>query len=466
MASRSLIVGALALSLGLAGCDGGGDPPPLDGGDLDAGRRDGSLPTNPWSSETIDTGNVGMQISVAVGPGDVGRVAYFATQAYDDGDCTEIPDNPPRRQRWQIRYAEEGASGWTAEDVLAPLYLGVPVGLQLHTAPGGTATIATMIGDPVPLLLFCGANDVGILERGGGGGWTPTTIVTSSGQAATGEPASDFGEVVGYWTSLAWDSGGRMGFAYKDVHAGSLQGDDFKRADLELALGNGGGFQNIPVDWGEGAGNYNAITFDGQDRPVIAYHVPTEGIITSRHGIWATRTSDGGATWERLQLHIGGTAERIAVTNDPRTGEPIFAYYSGGEALPYLARLTDPTQFEDLANGWEKERLGDPRFDEGYSPSIAFDPEGNLGIAYYRCVRVNRGVGSCNPNDDAVVFAWDDAGTWVTEVVDEGGEGHCGMYPSLAFDSTGRAIIGYQCVEQVGGEFEFQTKIATREPLL
>lgn len=468
--SRTLLLALLAIGgvVGGTACDGK-PPPPIDGGRLDGGRLDaGGGGGSSWSLSVVDTGGVGMQLSAAVGPGDEGRLAYFATAAFDDGPCTEIPlDPPPTRRRWQIRYAhEDGAGAWAVEDVAAPLYLGVPVGLQLRTAPSGTPVIATMIGDPVPTILYCGANDVGVLERGADGTWSATTVVTTSGQAVTGQPASDYGDVVGYWIALAFDHQGRRGLAYKDVHAGSLQGDDFKRADLEIALENGGGWSYQAVDVGEGAGNYNALVFDADDQPVIAYHVPTESLIGNRHGIWAARSTDGGATWERVQIHRAGTAERLSMTTDPATGQPVLAYYDAGQSRPVLARVVDASRFTDLAAGWSLENLGDPRYDEGYHPSVAIDPSGNLAIAYYRCRRLTRASKDCDPNDDALVFAWLDAGFWEIEVVDEGGSGACGMYPSLAFDSTGRAILGYQCAVQVEGGFEFQTKVAIREPLL
>jgi len=47
--------------------------------------------------------------------------------------------------------------------------------------------------------------------------------------------------VVGFWPALAFDQNGNAAIAYRDVHTGVLQSDDWRRADLELAFGSGGG---------------------------------------------------------------------------------------------------------------------------------------------------------------------------------------------------------------------------------
>ena len=428
--------------------------------------RERPKPGEAWTVSTLDAQGGGLHIALASAPsGQLGAV-YFPVSGQDDGPCEELNfDSPPLRVRWPLTYAQLEGQQWVKQVVANPLYVGQPTGLDLGFYADGTPVIATMTGDPLAEQRYCGVNDVGLMARRGAA-WQTETAVTNSGQARTGEAGSDFGEVVGYYPSLAFDRSGQPAVAYKDVHSGSIQSDDRRRADLELAWRQGGSWRAIPVDYGTGAGNFNKLAFDLQDRPVIAYYVPTESLDMTRQGIWATRSSDAGQTWERVQLYNLSTSERPALAIHPQTGAPHVLYYQARKGYPTLATLTDDDKFGSLAQGWSLEDIGDSRYDEGYSPAIAFSPEGTLAVAYYRCTKSIGTLGDCTSDDDALIFAWRDGQEWVREVVDEGDVGGvCGQRPSLTFDADGYAVIAYRCEVEVEGRLQSQIKFARRKSL-
>ncbi len=411
--------------------------------------RDQIQPSQPWSApEIVAEGAVGLHLQL-VELGSRGAVAFFSTSGREDGPCEELGlDDPPLRVRWTLSYAERTASGWVSEVVTEPLYVAEPPGLSLGAQEDGTVLLAAMTGEPIAAYRYCGANNVGLLQRQGPGQWSLTTVVSQSGEAATGEPASDFGQVVGYFPSLAFAPDGSAGIAYKDVHAGGMQSDDFRRADLELALRSpGGAWRALAVDHGRGAGNHNVLRFDADNQPYIAYINPSEDV-QARLGLWVSRPKIADDGWERVQLYnrrtVGGPAARFIGVDSPSYH---VAFYNADRGFPVLAQLLDPDNFDDLGVGWTLEELGDPRFDEGYFPALAVGPGGEVAMAYYRCTQSNAAqLGDCSADVDALVFAWRDGKGWNYEVVDEGDlYGACGMNPSLVITAGGVAQIAYRC---------------------
>lgn len=459
-----ILVGLLAATS--VACDDGSTNTPAE----DTQERDRKVapPENHWTVSTAVAGGVGTQVDLDVDSNGTIGIAYYSASGHEDGTCDAlgIPD-PPIQVRWTLTYAELTGDSWSTEIVDEPLLLGEPVGLDLEYAPDGRATIAAMNGLPVAQIRFCGANDMGYFERQSAGNWTSSTAVATSGQAATGEAASDYGDVVGYWPSLAYAPNGDVAIAYRDVHSGGMQSDDLRRADLEIAWGNGGGnFRAIPVDFGRGAGNFNSLVFDAQSVPYIAYYTPTQDIDEPQLGIWVTRSLDQGATWEQVQLFSTGTSEGPTAAFGP-DGVLNVIYYKSSQRYPELARLVDPLAFDDVSVGWELSSIGDKAYDEGYTPSIAIHSDGTIAAAYYRCAKGLSEPGKCSANEDALVFTWSKDGvTWTQEVIDEGEVGSCGNTPSLAFDADGAPVVAYQCYIMVDNKLVSEVRFARRDPLL
>ena len=125
-------------------------------------------------------------------------------------------------------------------------------------------------------------------------------------------------------------------------------------------------------------------------------------------------------------------------------------FFNVEDGRPYVAHWTAGTTFSE----WSLTALGDARYVEGEHPSIAIDESGFVAVVWYRCLRVGRGT-TCDPQDDAVVFAWYVDDEWLTEVIDNGEMGLCGRYPNLKFGADNKAIVVYQCVFS-GDSFEFE----------
>jgi len=457
---------AFAMATLLAASLGCGDDDGMTPTDAAVDVRRPPIGGSSWETEVVATGHVGLHVRVAVVGGQA-ALAFFSTQARNDGPCTEIGTmDVPDRLLWDLHYAEAGAGTWSVEDVQAVLSLSDPPGLDFAAAPDGTPTIAALTGGPwvTPGIGYCGANDLGLYGRDGPGSWSADVAVATSGEAASGMPASDYGEVVGFWPGLAYDAAGQPAIVYRDVHAGGIQSDDFRRADLELTWRDGGGWRHIPVDVGRSAGSYNQLVFDGEGRPVIVYYLPMEATMGSQQGIWVARSSDDGATWEQVRLLAGPTSPSPDIVVDPSTGQLHVVYYDGGRGVPVHAGLVDSSRFTDAA-AWDQEIFGDSRYDEGHRPSMAVGPAGILGVAYYRCTRATEGIGDCRAADDAVVFAFRERGAWDREVVDEGDDGPCGLTPSLDFEPDGSAVIGYMCSSLVDGSLDQQVRFGRRDPL-
>ena len=468
---RRGLIGSLSGSVGVltacvvgvfsVGC-GPTKPPPVgqDGG-RDAGRPDGGGTGPVWEVQTVATGNVGRNLSAATLADGSVAVAFYSTAAITRGPCDSYGGQAPFPDEtvFPLDYAVFDGAAWAVERVAEPIVLGEPQGLMLSVDPAGTPVIAATTGDPYANgpILYCGVNDAGLYRRQAAGNWTIETVATDSGQAASGEPASDFGYVVGMWPSVTFGPSGEMLYAWKDVHAGGLQNDDYQRADAEASVD---GALTV-VDVGRGGGSYTNVAFDGAGRPVVVFYNPQTAVMDSPQGLWAKRSSDGGQSWEEVRLHVGQTGERPQVLVDGE-GRLVVVFYDAGAGKPKLATLTDDAAFGDIS-AWSFETFGDNRYDEGYFPSAALDPDGNLAVAYYRCARATKGLGNCDPNDDGVILAWRDGTFWDREIVDEGGIGNCGEYAALAFDGEGRAVVAYRCAVQLAdGSFEFQVHAASR----
>ena len=454
----------LVMPLLFWGCGSSSDAEAADAGPMAEPdmRRPSTPPPAPprsdWTKGVIEGDGSGLQPSIAARPDGRVGVAYFKTSPIIDGECSEIGgDGVPMRKRWPVRFAELTGDTWQIETVHEPLLLGNPAGLSFAYAPDGTPVVSTMTGEPLEMFRYCGANDVGVLTKDGDE-WSLETAVTSSGEAATGMPGSDFGEVVGYWPALAFDNEGNPGVAYRDVHAGSIQGDDLTRADMEFAHRRGG-WSTVAVDAGEGAGEYNQLLFDAQNRAVILYHNPVEQT-SDRVGLWLARAGAEPDSWEEHRIFDSKTTPRPSIALDPNSNTLVIAFYNPLEGRPYLARQDSAESITE----WSFERLGDDRYNEGIHPSVAFDPEGKLAIAWYRCNRVGTG-GACDPVEDALVFWWDADGEWIKEVVDTGDNGECGYSPVLAFDAEGRAVVAYQCLRGMDEESAFELDYARRKIL-
>lgn len=436
------------------------------GDDVDGNTKmDSSMPRLPgtgddWDVRVVASGDVGLHLQMAMtsqGP----IFAYYDNTPTEGETCTEVGDAAPTKTFYGLHAARAEGTGFTAEKVDDILVVGEPPGLGL-TAQGNSTWLATLGGEPVvfaDIVGFCGGNDAVVYESSGAS-WQAQTAVTSSDEAQTGEAASDFGEVVGYWPGLASASDGTLALAYKDIHSGSAQRDDTRRSDLEIAVRRGGNWSAYPVDAGRGAGDFNRVAIGEDNALYVLYSVREES--SGARGVWVARSQDAAATWETVRIASNSTLQGPDLALDPSSGEPVAAYYDTNLRLLRVLRYDGAGAFTDAAS-WKAETVGDGRFDEGHDPSLAFDAEGRLAVAYRRCVASTASSTACNPQDDAVIFA-SSADDWTPQVVDEGEDNaQCGLYPALAFDRLGAPRVGYACQTSNAGRLELEVRYAAGE---
>jgi len=456
----------LVLAAALGSC--GGDAASSDVQDAADARVDGEVttPQSPWTTSNVASGSVGRQLQVAISPTGVLAVAFYGDSGEVGGACGA--NDTSERTTWTLSYAALGDGSWRTEEAAKIVHLGPPRGFDLAFAPDGSAQIAALIGEPIPF--YCGANDLGLYRRDNNGDWSGEVVVAESNEALTGEPASDFGSVVGLWPALAFGATGEPIILYKDVHGGGLQGDDFRRADLEAAYREGGGWRHVPVDWGAGAGDFNQVAVDDGGRTVVLMFHPRDELTDSKRGLWVLRSGEGG-TWassERVRVFAGGVSERPSMVVD-RKGAIWVAWYDGEVGLPYVARLDEGDDFAD-EDAWEVRDVGDHVYDEGRQPTLAVSQDGIVALAYQRCGRASDGIGACNPTKDAIVFAWadpDDANIWEREVIADASnddDGLCGSYIGLVFKGEA-PVVFYQCQLKMGDDYDSVINSAARRPL-
>jgi hypothetical protein len=408
---------------------------------------------------------------------------------------------------------------WEAELIDRPLLLGAPPGLSVHYSEAGQPQVLALAGEPVPEVRYCGGSDLGLYTpasseppEGELPRWERSWVVEDSDQAASGEPASDYGYVVGYWPSYARSREGAELVSYQDVHSGSIQRDDLARADLEVALRESpsGAWRHEVVDLGEGAGSGSQALFSRDGTPLVLYVVALEAAQQERdrQGVWLARKVDG--VWRRSLVMAGPTqgvpqavpyASGLAVLYfDPRARQPVLATLNDLNALSPLEALADSTLNESPSGGveagaetgaeaegvslndpWARARLGDPRYNEGHSPALALDPNGRLLAAWYRCGSAERE--SCSPSDDAAVFAWTPQTSsealgfgdgpilsapeliWRLEVIERGEEAPCGLDPSLTVEGSGRVWATWRCSRRLNATtFGYRLESARRDP--
>ncbi len=404
---------------------------------------------DPWETETVPFDEeAGFQLRMARSDDGTIGLAFFEMTPETGEPCDELDmDEPPNRVLWPLHYMERSPGGdWSDELIHAKPFLSAPQGLDLGYDAEGQAVVVTMTGEPISQMVeYCGVNDVGVLYREGEGDWSHETAVSTSDEAATGHAAADAGYVVGYHPGLAFDSQNQPAVAYRDVHFGGLQVDDFRRADLEFVHRTGGSWEPEAVEWANGAGQYNRLLFNDDDEPIIAYYTPTESNIEERLGYWVAWRVDG--EWKQVQLFNQGNEEEPGVVLDPDTGELHVMFYDSELGTPRMASLKEWEEFES-ASAWEftdGSTIGDSTYDEGYSPSLAQSPQGTLAAAYYRCTVAANGLGDCAAEDTAVIFAYREDGTWSHEEIDSGESlAACGQRPSLLFDGD-EPVVSYRC---------------------
>jgi hypothetical protein len=451
---------------------------------------------DPWFDKfLVETGGVGLHARLALSPGGKLGVAYWSSDGVEGEPCEDLMvDDPPLEVRWRLQFAEWSEEmGWEIDEVAKPLLLGNPPGLDLDYSRSGKPMISSIAGDAIPDLRYCGGGNLSLFTPSNDPDaeeWDVEYVAEQSDQARSGEAASDFGFVVGYWPSLAQSESGAQMIVYQDVHGGSLQRDDLARADLEVAIKTSpnGSWSHEVIDLAEGAGIFNQALITPQGDQLALYYISFDAqqIERARQGLWLARRTDNGE-WERGLVFGGPTRGQPSII--PFGTGVAIAYYDPQSRRPIIAVLDDLSRVTD-SGAWQRIALGDLKYNEGHSPSLAQLPDGRLAIAWYRCGPAE--VAECRPADDAVIFAYSERSVtgqreeessddeeseateqatisdvaWKIEVVESGEEALCGIDPQLVIDKSNRAWVTWQCSRRADsqGGFEYRLESARRDP--
>jgi len=208
---------------------------------------------------------------------------------------------------------------------------------------------------------------------------------------------------VGWYSSIAIDSAGKVHIGYYDAVNG----------DLKHATDASGTWVPVIIDGAGNRGKHASLAIDNSDKVHIGYYDTDNGDLryaTNASGVWVSGIivdSAGDVGWDTS----------VAVDS---TGKVHISYYDADNGdLKYATNASGP---------WVSEPV-DSVGDVGWDTSAAVDSFGKVHISYYDADNAN------------LKHAAGSSGTWVTEAVDS--DGDIGVFTSLFIDSSGTVRIGY-----------------------
>ncbi len=323
-----------------------------------------------------------------------------------------------RRPYSEVRYVQYDGTTWGTPALVAEV-VGPPFGLSL-TFDSSSHPHVGYLGGALSINECSSSDAVQAVSKDGGKTFAEQLI--NSGVAP--------GDTAGHWTSVATDPNGQIEAVYRDVQFGYYTKDGNARADLRFGSSGEG------IAEGDGDGVYAQLLFKSDGTPVVsAMNFISED--SSKRGLKVFWRENG--SWEMTKVYNSSIAERPGFATD---GKGLFAlaYYNTSDAsLQYI-------ESSDL-KAWSQPRFVDfSTTVHGTYASLAFDSKGNPGVSYYRCGDSGASATQCDPQKDALMFAYRLNGTWKTIEVDSGGANFCGRYTSLVFDENDLPVIAYQCV--------------------
>lgn len=423
----------LGTALALVGC--GKDNP----GNPDAGSKPPDDPNanSPFTRFVVDSDPSEFHqissIAMAVGPQDRIGMAYFV----------KLSTQTSSKADFELRYREFDGGSLKPAEVVAKVQL--VYGVSLAFGPDGQPVV-TYLGGGRDNSTFWLQSDLAVSYRSAAGTWTQRVPVTMSNQAATGNPLSDSGFLVGLNPSIVF-SGSQALVAYRDGHQGNFGRQDWESSDVELAVGGPTSWQYRMVapsgDNKLGYGGHIQLLMAGA-QPAIIYDKAPESALATGSDIMFQRRGTDGATWTapvRVQAvenaQLGGS-----VAYDATVGFGVATLEKIGDKLTYVECDETSATKCAAAGDWS---TPDPVFNSGtggWYPSLAFDPVNHEpSIAFYNCaLESGRNDTGCNPNDDELVVSTRISGIWRETLVDAGG----GWSPKLAYLSNGKRVILYR----------------------
>ncbi len=422
------IVAAHAAACGDEGKGDGGTFGAGGNGRMDGGAA-GSAPTSRFDEEEITGCDQGGTQTVIATSGSTVALASLAVRSTTQ-TCMTM-NGPGQVSVYGVCYAESTGGPFAARTVTEQQYLAV-TGVGLALSSSGQATLAYTGGPPA--MLRCGASDLVIVQGSGGTFGAERTVAAGSmsGGLAPGMEAQclqnvcNSGDATGFWPAAAHDASGGLLLAFRDLHFG-FANDDFASSDVELA--RGGNIFTVDVSRGGGAFMHVASSPTG---PVVAHYNGERD--SSINGIYVHRET-GAGSWDVQRVTPAKIGEMFGFSVSP-TGKMAVAYYDAD-----MVRL----RFVESGDGasWSAPTDVDADGRIGQYPSLAYGPDGEPAIAYYRCGDYDRRSTSCDSNKDGLYLLRRRGGQWQRQKLRDEAGVFDGLYPALGF-ANGKAVIGFQ----------------------
>jgi hypothetical protein len=375
------------------------------------------------------------------------EATYFAMAVDPDGERVGIAYYTPRGTEtvqghpdYNLNYVEWKKGQISPIETIRFVQRKVGLSVQFHPT-SGEPTVAHLGGAPGFIegeSIFWFQSDATYSTRQAGV-WTENSVATTGAQVACGNNVSDRGFLVGLWPAIAYDSTGKLYFAYRDCHDGQFPMQDWQPADVEVWEGSTGALAGTCVLSGgktkQGAGGHIQFVKGAGDELSLIY----DRIVGTADGrgsdvLIQQRRTDG--TWTAPQL--------LLTISDTQTG-PNIAYDSvEGYGITVTDRSTGVLSYINSADGrtWSAPSEVFGSGSGGWYPSLAIDPTRNEPvIAYHNCSTKN-GVNetSCSTNDDELVISRRLGTNWRETSVDKRG----GYTPKIGFFKSGRSVIVYR----------------------
>jgi hypothetical protein len=441
----SLLVVFAATVSAATGCGNGTHPPAIvttpdaSGPAVDASLGDPIV--------ALGCGSAGLNSTGAASGSKVGFLSLAPTTMTQP--CTIMPMEMPvtdNVQLWNVCYAVSNPDGTFSTKIIATQPYTNPTQASLVYDGSGNANITFAGEGAMPSTQTCGANDAFVTVDQGSGFSTPYQVSdgsTTSGQVAAmanncPQGICSMGDTSGQWPAIAINPMSTTFIAYRDIHNGFAV-DDFADSNVDVAEGSGMSFSDLMVDVARGAGTYNRIALTPAGLVAI---VSYDGTGTNP-GVYCdvqlkacdlgTQAALGG--WGASQISQGPAGEGLGFAISAQ-GLFAVAYYDVGSSRLIYAESMDGLN-------WSGETSVDLVGSTGFYPSLAFDPDGNPAIAYYRCSD-NASTGmDCSATQDGLLLARRSGTTWTVQTVRADPAVNDGLYPALEF-VNGKYVIAYQ----------------------
>jgi hypothetical protein len=314
------------------------------------------------------------------------------------------------------------------------------VGLSAAFDPLTGEPVLAYLGGGADQSLFWFQSDAVMNRRTAGATWTETTLATRGDQVTCGVSLSDRGFLVGLWPALAFDSSGKLYFAYRDAHAGQFSTQDWGASDVELWEGVPPPTVSTCVAAGDAAGGHNQLVIGAANQPALVYDQMVDSADNLAANVVFQKRNSAGTWTSRATL--------FSLT-DVQSGPSLAWDAQEGYGVAVLDRTSNQLLYVNSQNGtaWSATDTAFGAGSAGWYPSLAMDPvHHEPAIAFVVCSPdLNTTETSCLTSQDSLRVTQRVDGHWSDQLVDPGGAAR----PKLGFFASGKRFVVYRTPQAI-----------------